>query len=130
MDWCHGNNLNAISTLGTPYIYTILLINPRHACTTRVAVLVCLCLSVKSHLTSGVSVLPENTVMYSAGNGSQKICGVFSETTLLQRSSTAPLKAIHTVSHFLSKVCMRIISIAFKGFQGFAHTCGAEGSAF
>ena len=40
---------------------------------------VCVCLSVKSHLTSGASVRPENTVTYSAGNGGQKICGVFFE---------------------------------------------------
>ena len=33
-------------------------------------------MSVKSHLTSGASVRPENTVAYSAGNGGQKICGV------------------------------------------------------
>ena len=60
--------------------------NPRHACAARVTVLgsVCVCvfvcLSVKSHLTSGASVRPENTVTYSAGNGGQKICGVFFET--------------------------------------------------
>ena len=57
-------------------------------------------LSVKSYLTSGASVRPENTVTYSAGNGGQKICSVFSETAPLQRSSTAPLKAIRTVGHF------------------------------
>ena len=47
-----------------------------------VCVSVCLsvCLSVKSHLTSGASVRPENTVVYSAGNGDQKFCGVFFET--------------------------------------------------
>ena len=44
-----------------------------------VCVSVCLS-SVKSHLTSGVSVRPENTVVYSAGNGGQKICGIFFET--------------------------------------------------
>ena len=33
------------------------------------------CLSVKSHLTSGASVRPENTVVYSAGNGGQKFVG-------------------------------------------------------
>ena len=45
-----------------------------------------------------VSGLPfENTVTYSAGNGGQKICGVFSEIAPLQRSSTAPLKAIRMV---------------------------------
>ena len=38
---------------------------------------VCLsvCLSIKSHLTSGASVRPENTVVYSAGNGGKKIVG-------------------------------------------------------
>ena len=47
-------------------------------------VCVCVCvsvrLSVKSHLTSGVSVCPENSVIYSAGNRGQKFCGVFPET--------------------------------------------------
>ena len=38
------------------------------------------CLSVKSHLTSGAFVRPENTVTYLAGNGGQKNCGVFFET--------------------------------------------------
>ena len=38
----------------------------------RVSVCLCVCLSVKSHLTSGASVRPENTVVYSAGNGGQK----------------------------------------------------------
>ena len=45
----------------------------------------CVCVSVKSHLTSGASVRPENTVTYSAGNGGRKICGDFSETAPLQR---------------------------------------------
>ena len=60
----------------------------------------CVCLSVKSHLTSGASVRPENPVTYSAGNRGQKICGDFSETAPLQRSSTPPLKAIRTVGYF------------------------------
>ena len=42
---------------------------------------VCMCVSVKS---PGASVCPENTVTYSAGNGGQKICGVFSETPLFK----------------------------------------------
>ena len=46
------------------------------------------CVSVKSHLTYGASVRPENAVTYSAGNEGQNICGVFSETAPLQRSST------------------------------------------
>ena len=53
---------------------------------------VCVCVSVKSHLTSGASVRPENTVTYSAGNGGQKICGVFSDTAPLQRSSTPSIE--------------------------------------
>ena len=44
---------------------------------------VCVCVCICS-VTSGVSVHPENTVMYSVGNAGQK-CGVFSETALLQR---------------------------------------------
>ena len=60
------------------------IINPRRACAARFTVLghvcVCVCLSVKSHLTSGAFVRPENTVVYSAGNGGQNICGVFFET--------------------------------------------------
>ena len=47
----------------------------------------CVCLSVKSHLTYVASVRPENAVTYSAGNESQKICGVFSENAPLLRSS-------------------------------------------
>ena len=76
----------------------VCIFNPRRACAARVTVLgrvsVCLsvcvsvcvsvrlsvCLSirpsVKSHLTSGASVRPENTVVYSVGNGDQKIYGV------------------------------------------------------
>ena len=39
------------------------------------------CLSVKSHLTYGASVLPENAVTYSTGNEGQKIFGDLPETT-------------------------------------------------
>ena len=42
------------------------------------------CLFVKSHLTSGASVCPENTVTHSAGNGAPKICGAFFETSSLK----------------------------------------------
>ena len=60
------------------------------------------CVSVKSHLTSRASVRLENTVTYSAGNGGQKICGVFSETTQLQRSSTPSVEG-----HVQSAIFMR-----------------------
>ena len=43
----------------------------------------CVCVSVKSHLTYGASVLPENSVIYSTGNKGQKICEDFSETAPL-----------------------------------------------
>ena len=58
------------------------LTNSQHACAARVYCSHPFYLSVKSHLTNGASVRPENTVMYSAaaGNGGQKICEVFSET--------------------------------------------------
>ena len=46
------------------------------------------CLVCLSHLTSGVSVHPENAVTYSASSRGPKNCGVFSETSPLQRSST------------------------------------------
>ena len=44
-------------------------------------VCLCVCLSLKSHLTYGASVRPENAVTYSAGNEGQKICGDLPETT-------------------------------------------------
>ena len=49
--------------------------NPRRACAGGY----CMCVSL-SHLTSGASVRPENTVTYSGGNGGRNICGVFFET--------------------------------------------------
>ena len=57
-------------------------------------VCVCVCLSVKSHLTSGASVRPENTVTYSAGNG-------FSLKPLRCRDPALPsLKTISMIGHF------------------------------
>ena len=44
-----------------------------------------------SHLTSGVPVLGEKGAMYSASNEGQTVCGVFSETASLQRSSAHSL---------------------------------------
>ena len=87
------------------------LINPRRACAARVTVVGSVCVSVKSHLTSEASVRPENAVTFSAGNEGQKICGVFSETAPLQRSSTPSVDG-HTYSRpfFLRKAArMRII---------------------
>ena len=65
---------------------------------------------VKSHLTSGASVRRENAAIYSAGNEGQKMCGIFSETAPLQRSS-APSFDGHTSGRpfFLQITCMRIV---------------------
>ena len=60
----------------------------------RVTIVGSLCVYVKSHLTSGASVRPENPVTYSVDNGGQNICGVFSEAAWLQRSSTPLLPYI------------------------------------
>ena len=74
-----------------------------------VCVCLCVCLSVKSHLTSGAFVRSENTVTYSADNEDQKICGVFSETAPLQRSSTPSVEGPYVQSAiFLRKARMRI----------------------
>ena len=59
------------------------------------------CLSVKSHLTYGASVRPENAVTYSAGNEGQKICGVFSEDAPLLRSSRVAVVFHNLGGHFL-----------------------------
>ena len=45
------------------------------------SVCVSVCVSVKSHLTYGASVRPENAATYSVGNEGQKICGDLPETT-------------------------------------------------
>ena len=77
------------------------MINSWRTCAARVTVSWSMSVSVKSHLTSGVSVHPENTATYSAGNGGQIFCGVFSGTAApLQRSSTVLLKAIRTFGQF------------------------------
>ena len=44
-------------------------------------VCLCVCVSVKSHLTYRASVRPENAVTYSAGDEGRKFCGDLPETT-------------------------------------------------
>ena len=96
------------------------------------------CVSVKSHLTYGASVHPENAVTYSVGNEGQKICGVFSETAPLQRSSTpsivrpcvqsAIFPAESTHAHLVwapSVFPSRCISAAARLFA-FATSCPAQ----
>ena len=66
-----------------------------------------MCVSVKSHLTSGASVCRENAAKYSAGNEGQKICA---ENVQLQRSSATSLDG-HTSGRpfFLQRTRMRIV---------------------
>ena len=73
-----GYQLHEETTYHLSITHTFTFINPQRACAGGLLYLgqsVCLsvCVSVKSHLTSGASVRPENTVMYSVGGG-QKIC--------------------------------------------------------
>ena len=84
---------------------------------------VCVCLSVKSHLTSGASVRPENAVTYSAGDEGQKFCGVFSETASLQRSSTPAVVRLMRSRPFLSllKMRMRMSSPSISGALAHVH---------
>ena len=67
---------------------------------------------VKSHLTSVEYAHPENIVMYSAGNGGQNICRVFSETAALRRSSTPSVES-HTYSRPFSSEIVHVCIIVF-----------------
>ena len=80
----------------------------------RVTVVVCsVCVSFKSHLTSGAYVCPENTVTYIHVLSWQRrsnICGVFSETALLQNSSTPTTERPYVqLAIFLWKAHIHII---------------------
>ena len=68
------------------------------------------CLSVKSRLTYGASVLPENAVTYSAGNEGQNIVEVSLKPMRCRDPALPPLYG-HTYSRpfFLRKARMRII---------------------
>ena len=54
---------------------------------TWVCVSVYLSVSVKSHLTHGASVCPENAVTYSVGNKGKKICGDLPEMTAFKSNA-------------------------------------------
>ena len=68
-----------------------------------------MCVSLKSHLNSGASVSPENAVAHSAGNEGQNICGDFSETALLLRSSAPSLGWPYGQPFFLQITRMCIV---------------------
>ena len=68
------------------------IVNLQHACAARVTVVglsVRVCVSVSQHIMSEASVHLENAITYATGNEGKKVCGDFSETALLQRSSTS-----------------------------------------
>ena len=76
------------------------------------------CLSVKSHLTSGAFVLPENCAMYSVDNEGRKIGGVFSETASFQSYSTSyilrlPSSPPFSHSHHVDHQMLGIILIPY-----------------
>ena len=77
------------SFCASPISHFHLLVNPRRACAGRVTVVGSVCLSVKSHLTYGASVRPENAVTYSAGNEGPKFVG-FSLKPLRCRDPALP----------------------------------------
>ena len=54
--------------------------------------------SVKSHLTYGVSVCPQNAVTYSAGNEGEKLCGDLPETTVFKSYATNEYSDLPAVS--------------------------------
>ena len=87
-------------------------INPRRACATRVTVRVYLL--IKSHLTSGASVRPENTAMYSAGNRGKKNVGFCLK---LLHCRDTPAASCHLYGY--RAVGMRIISV--RAFSTTAH---------
>ena len=99
---CLGPTRSTYTGMIEWYVYTTavhILVNPRCACAGGLQKLVCLsvCRSVKSHLTSGASVYPENSITYSAGNGGQKIVGF----SLRCGDPALPLlKTICMVGHF------------------------------
>ena len=71
------------------------------------SVSVCVCVSVKSHLTLEASLHPENAVTYSAGDGGQIICGVFPETASFQSYSTPCIVRL-PFSHCRIRACASI----------------------
>ena len=91
-------------------------------------------MSVKSHLTYGAYVRPENAVTYSAGNEGQKICEVFSEDAPLLRSSGVTV-VFHTFRWpflFIAKAVRMRIGIHSYGCRtaGEHPACPTIGNSF
>ena len=86
---------------------------------------VSVCLSVKSHLTSGASVRPENTVRYPAGNGGQNICGVFFETAPFKSYGVKPV-FLFDVQRSTSSYCMREYKHAYCSDQSYSASSSVQ----
>ena len=68
------------------------------------------CVSVKSHLTSGASVRLENAVTHSAGNEGQKIVAFSLKLLRCRDRALPPLDGIHRVGQFSLRITrMRIV---------------------
>ena len=92
------------------------------------------CLSVKSHLTYGAFVRPENAVTYSAGNEGQKICGDLPETTAFKsyaakyerkgqyaNYSDLPMSAFLRLTHSEGPEGTQRLSTTFSLAQNYAY---------
>ena len=91
-------------------------------------------MSVKSHLTYGASVRPENAVTYSGGNESQKICGVFSENAPLLRLSGVAV-VFHTFRwpfFFIAKwyACVLVFTVMLAEMQENTQLAQRSSTAF
>ena len=73
----------------------------------------CVCVSIKSHLTYGASVRPENVVTYSVSNEGQNIC---SDNAPLLRSSGVVV--LRWPFFFIAKVLRMRITVMLAELQG------------
>ena len=84
----------------------------------------CVCVSVKSHLTFGALFRPENAVTYSAGSEGQKICSVFSKTSVRERKLSFSLLYHSMGGHVLTESAhAQIILIARAKAATFFSVC-------
>ena len=105
---------------GRSFLCAAIVFNPRRTCAARVTVVgsVCgsVCLFVKSHLTYGAFVRPENAVTYSVGNEGQKICGDLPEMTAFES---------YVVKHERKSQYVRLSDVSFLRLT---HSEGPEGT--
>ena len=111
----------------------LLIINPRCTCAPRVTVVVCVCMPVKSYLT----VRPENSVTYLAGNKGQKCVG-FSETTpfksygviCLPATSYEGTAATYSIALFWQHSLLRVLKRLNNRLNTTWNTTGCKAASF